>query len=132
MTAGGDFTKDIGEARVWDAATGQPLTHTLRHEGPVDSAAFSPDGRRVVTASEDKTARVWDAATGKPLTPPLRHQDGVNFAAFSPDGRRVVTASSDKTARVWDAATGRAAHASAAGTRTGSTPPRSARTGGGW
>ena len=69
--------------------------------------AFSPDGTRVVTVSDDKTARVWDAATGKLLTSPLEHQDWVRSAAFSPDGTRVVTASDDGTARVWDAATGK-------------------------
>ena len=37
------------------------------HDGKVNSAAFSPDGKRVVTASDDKTARVWDAATGAPI-----------------------------------------------------------------
>ena len=69
-------------ARVWDAATGQPLTGTLAHQGFVVSAAFSPDGTRVVTASEDQTARVWDAATGQLLTRPLAHQDKVMSAAF--------------------------------------------------
>src|SRR5262249_23946886 len=57
-------------ARVWDAATGQPVTPPLEHRGGVMSAAFSPDGRFVVTASADHTARVWDAATGQPVTPP--------------------------------------------------------------
>jgi WD40 repeat protein len=66
------------------------------------SAAFSPDGTRVVTASVDGTARVWDAATGQPVTRPLAHQARVLSAAFSPDGTRVVTASEDRTARVWD------------------------------
>ena len=70
------------------------------------SAAFSPKGTRVVTASMDKTARVWDADTGKPISPPLQHQKAVWSAAFSPDGTRVVTASEDKTARVWDGGTG--------------------------
>ena len=79
-------------------------------ESTVDwSAAFSPDGTRVVTASVDQTARLWDAATGKAL---VTLEWSTLFrsysAAFSPDGTRVVTASSDNTARLWDAATGKA------------------------
>ena len=73
----------------------------------VNSAQFSPDGQRVVTASEDKTARLWDAASGKPIGEPMKHESSVNSAQFSPDGQRVVTASGDKTARLWDAASGK-------------------------
>ncbi|MCZ6545751.1 MAG: hypothetical protein O6913_08615, partial [Chloroflexi bacterium] len=65
-----------------------------------------PDGRRVVTASDDTTARVWDAATGGNLVVLQGHSRGLRAAHFSPDGRRVVTASHDATARIWDAATG--------------------------
>ena len=58
------------------------------------SAAFSPDGKRIVTASADKTARLWDAATGKPIGEPLKgHERLVYSVAFSPDGKRIVTAS---------------------------------------
>jgi WD40 repeat protein len=71
------------------------------HQNDVNSAQFSPDGTRVVTASLDKTARVWDAQTGKPISEPMIHQNDVNSAQFSPDGTRVATASWDKTSRVW-------------------------------
>ena len=72
------------------------------------SAAFSPDGKRIVTASDDKTARMWDGETGKPIGEPLKgHEGTVVSAAFSPDGKRIVTASHDKTARLWDAVTGK-------------------------
>ncbi|MGB7511251.1 MAG: WD40 repeat domain-containing protein, partial [Pelodictyon phaeoclathratiforme] len=84
-----------------------PLFPPMQHQSSVNSAAFSPDGRFVVTASYDNTARVWDAQTGKPVSQPMQHQDKVRSAAFSPDGRFVVTASDDKTARVWDAQTGK-------------------------
>jgi WD40 repeat protein len=77
------------------------------HESQVWSAAFSPDGSRIVTASRDKTARIWDAATGKEITLLRGQEDLVTSAAFSPDGTRIVTTSFDATARVWDAATGK-------------------------
>jgi AAA-like domain/WD domain, G-beta repeat len=93
-------------ARIWDAANGTPLTDLRGHTDAVNNAVFSPDGKRVVTASDDNTARVWDAANGTPLTELRGHTGAVNNAVFSPDGKRVVTASSDKTARIWDAANG--------------------------
>ena len=77
----------------------------LRQEAKVHVAVFSPDGRRILTASSDKTARLRDAATGAPVGEPMRHEDEVVDAAFSPDGARIATASKDRTARLWDAAT---------------------------
>jgi WD40 repeat protein len=77
-----------GTSRIWNAATGKLIGDPLvGHHGPVRSASFSPDGKSVVTGSEDETARVWSAV-------------------FSPDGKMIVAASDDKTARLWDAATG--------------------------
>ena len=55
-----------GTAQLWDAATGKPLGEPMKHEGGVMSAQFSPDGRRVLTASwGDQAARLWDVATGQ-------------------------------------------------------------------
>ena len=76
------------------------------HGDRLGSAAFSPDGGRIVTASRDKTARIWDARTGVELAVLSGHGDTVASAAYSPDGSRIVTASYDKTARIWDARTG--------------------------
>ena len=72
-------------------------------------ASFSPDGKKIVTASNDKSARIWDAITGKPIGDAMQHDGAVVRAIFSPNGRLIATASSDNTARIWDAATGQAA-----------------------
>jgi WD40 repeat protein len=77
----------------------------MKHRDGVNYADFSPDGQRVVTASQDSTARIWDAATGQPIGEALKHQDAVSSAHFSPDGQRVLTASKDKTAQLWDVPT---------------------------
>ena len=81
---------------------------TLRgHRDAVNTAAFSPDGQLVVTASADVTARVYEAWTGKERLRLSGHAASVNSASFSPDGKWLVTASADHTARVFSAATGR-------------------------
>jgi WD40 repeat protein len=67
--------------------------------------SFSPDGRRLASASADQTVRVWDAATGKELLIFKGHTDPVFGVSYSPDGRQLASAGG-KTARVWDAATG--------------------------
>ncbi|WP_429447016.1 WD40 repeat domain-containing protein [Paraburkholderia sp. WC7.3g] len=102
------------------------------HQNAVDSAVFSLDDRRVVTASWDGTARVWDPATGQQIAQLSGHQNLVYSAAFSPDGQRVVTASADRTARVWDAATGKQVAQLSAGIRIWFILPPSARTAGAW
>ena len=78
------------------------------HAKTVRSAAFSRDGRRIVTASADETVRSWDGATGAPVGEPLRgHEGSVLSAAFNPDGTRIVIAYTNHTARLWDSATGK-------------------------
>ena len=76
------------------------------HTNFVNSASFSPDGSRIVSASYDKTVRIRNAATGECIRTLEGHTSYVRSASFSPDGSRIVSASLDGTVRIWDAATG--------------------------
>ena len=68
------------------------------------SVAFSPDGARVASGSEDITLRLWDVKTVAALGEPLRgHTEVVTSVAFSPDGARIASGSWDNTLRLWDA-----------------------------
>ena len=89
-------------ARVWESASGQLLRDLRGHTHSINSARFSPDGRLIVTASQDNTARVWRVADGRSIATLRGHRGMIFDARFSPDGTRVLTASSDGTARIYD------------------------------
>ena len=74
--------------------------------GSTRSAAFSPDGSRIITSTDD-ISRIWDAGTGAEIAVLRGHKRGlsVNSSTYSPDGSRIVTVSADRTARIWDATT---------------------------
>ncbi|KIK71627.1 hypothetical protein GYMLUDRAFT_119968, partial [Collybiopsis luxurians FD-317 M1] len=77
-----------------------------KHTGSVESVAFSPDGKRIVSGSRDNSVQIWDGETGEPLGQPLKgHTDDVNSVAFSPDGKRIVSGSFDMLVQIWDAET---------------------------
>jgi WD40 repeat protein len=85
-------------------ADGQ-VVHSLQgHFMPVFNLAYSPDGRRLATASWDNTAKLWDTDTGREILTFRGHTDAVRGIAFSRDGRSLATASYDRTVRVWSAA----------------------------
>ena len=88
-------------------AADEQLAVLSGHGAIVRSAAYSPDGTHIVTASYDKTARIWDARSGEQLAVLSGHDGEVESAAYSSDGTRVVTASNDQTARIWDARSGK-------------------------
>jgi WD40 repeat protein len=88
-------------ARVWRADGSAEPVILSGHQGMVESANFSPDGTRIVTASRDGTARVWRTDGSEEPVILSGHQGWVISASFSPDGARIVTASNDGTARVW-------------------------------
>jgi WD40 repeat protein len=77
------------------------------HKQSVKSVAFSPNGTRIVSGSDNNTLRLWDAKSGQPIGAPLLcHESWILSVAFSPDGTRIVSGSNDKTLQLWDAKSG--------------------------
>ncbi len=99
---------DANTATVWDAVNGEKLATfpgnsdwKLGHSDGVVSAAFSPDGSEVVTASTDGYCRVWNVANRK-LVRTIPHESPVRSAQFGSEGNTILTGASDGTTRIWN------------------------------
>jgi WD40 repeat protein len=105
-----------GSLGLWNIQSGALIGDLFRRPGDgggggedprVLAVAFSPDGRRFVTAGARGVVQLWDVATRQVVASLVGHTDDVYAIAYAPDGSRIVTGSDDKTLRFWDATTGR-------------------------
>ncbi len=97
-----------GDARIWDVATHRQIQLMKGHNAALRGIAFSPDGKRIVTAADDKhCAGLGGRKPGASYFVLTGHTERVLSAEFSPDGTLISTTSSDHTVRIWDVETTR-------------------------
>ena len=112
MSSNGDrvasVSSDHSTIQLWSFnPLADHLTRTTAQDIALTSASYSPDGKYIATACDDRSVRIWDAENCSQVGSPLiGHTDTVQSASFSPDGKLIVTASGDRTIRVWNAETG--------------------------
>jgi WD40 repeat protein len=102
VIAGRRFRAGGGGVRLWEVATGRCLRTFEGLVGPVNSVAWSPDGRFALSGSGDMTVRLWEVVTGRCVRVLEGHTDWVSSVAWSPDGRYALSGSRDKTVRLWE------------------------------
>ncbi len=93
--------EELGEAKLWDAATGKELATLPGHTDMIDRACFSPDGRLLLTACADSKLRVWDVPSRR-LVSTISAPNAVQRVIFLPDGKTVVTGQYGGRLLRWD------------------------------
>jgi hypothetical protein len=96
----------IGEARIYDVATGKVVRMFAAHRDALYDAVVDPADNVLATASYDRRIILWDIESGKQLRTISGHNGAVYDLAFSPDGRVLASASGDETVKLWRVETG--------------------------
>ena len=105
---------DPAEVKLWDSYTGNETANLTGHTSLVNAVAYFPGGRRLATASDDRTIKLWDIATGEDVFTLRGHTSGVVSLAVSRDGRQIVSGSIDYSAKAWSTAPTNAARSTRA------------------
>jgi WD40 repeat protein/serine/threonine protein kinase len=84
----------------------QSIRRLTGHSDRISCVAFSPDSKRIVSGSFDRTVKIWDAETGHEMMTLAGHSRQVSSVVFSPDGTRIASGCLDGTIKLWDAETG--------------------------
>lgn len=92
--------------KIWDAQAGSEVHNLQGHTDFIWDMAFSPDSRRLATASNDKTVKIWDTQTGREIRTFRGHNQPLWSVTFGPDGKRLASAGPKSNIKVWDTDTG--------------------------
>lgn len=111
LAAGGEnkYKSDQGKCTaiyLWDVHTEELVKTFFGHKLRVNSVAFSPDGRTIVSGSNDSTVRVWDVGSGTQTYVLEGSEDQVSTVAFSPDNKKIISGGHGGI-NVWDISTGK-------------------------
>ncbi|MBW3542787.1 MAG: WD40 repeat domain-containing protein, partial [Planctomycetes bacterium] len=98
--------KAFGRITIFDVETGEAVKTIDGHNSIVLNVAYSPDGKRLISGSNDRTAIVWNLETGEQFFTISGHGSGIEGVLFTPDGKFIVTSSFDSRIRLWNAADG--------------------------
>jgi WD40 repeat protein len=92
LVAAGETSKD-GQGKIWDLASGQEIATLSGHTKAIKALAFSPDGKRLVSAGDDRTLKLWEVPNGQELVTLRGHRLSIGAIGFTPDGHRIISAS---------------------------------------
>src|SRR5439155_1287721 len=107
VAAAGGQPARLGQAKIYNAASGELLKSFEGHKDAIYAVAISPNKQILATGSYDQKIILWDIAGGKQIKELEGHNGAVSDLAFRPDGKVLASASADRTLKLWDVASGK-------------------------